>query len=851
MLTVQNSSFTPVQTQTPHQFNSSKSSPITPALVKRIASSVQGAVSSRVAPLTEQTALQTIKLAQVATADRIRLSTRRSNAEVPRLKQRQDDLKLIYSAVSDNRIQFVGFVGWGAGTLSRLSPRQGISEYDSVVFIKDGTTYVEQLGSSYLRSNLGLLRLQVAQDPKTAIKLTPTGAVYNRDRYWTRVDSGNDAGTLPQVSSSPFTGHSIGRTYSHESLHSLPDLEVDATPTASIHITTALPSLKEEFESIIAERRPALYAAITKNNRSEILAQLRTESQRHHTILNGALGPVPTVYTDLNAYGNPLWIAREISHDIEEVVGNTHGTSQLAKVSTHYLNEAVSGILSHFGATAFQPATTDIRSSYDLLVRGSGFTGAFDEYLTHVKADVARRDLKLDQGAIAFTEYEHHSNSLPFQTWVQEGQCTQLPITADGTLDLDEFENFLKKAKQQNAPYILATLSLQSNVTSVKTDVDAIQRIVQQFISEHPQYTDTLYLSFDLAAYAPHGELKLDQLTRKEGVPLVDAIAFSPYKLDGGQQGVGVAIIQSRLTGGNAPRVLGGGTVGNVYAATSSGTQYNPNDRFDFNNAGSPNVMGIVNTYLGLYFKELVGTEIIKQSESKYTLDVYRALNDYHTEDRKTRIRILGPTDLSVRGNTFPIIVETTINGKWRQLPPGLVGQAIEHFTGVVTRSGCNCAGPYAYKLFGLTDDGTASKMALHLKEGGTASMVRPGWTRATLSPLLTDAEVDYFKWAWRWFADNGTKILAHYQFNHATNGYDLVDDATPIPVRVDWKLDHKIHAGGRVITFPNLNTPDILVQRRRAVERYIDGYTIGQTTSVLGRQIDDAWTTWEAVKNS
>ncbi|NBV83580.1 hypothetical protein EBR57_05600, partial [bacterium] len=395
-------------------------------LIQRVSSVIQYSVHQvGDTPLQAHDALSTIKSAQDKTALRISKHSSVPGHTADRLKARQADLKLIYSAVSSNEIQLIGFIGWGDSTLTHVNSGQGISEYDSVVFLKDGVKYVEQLGSSYLRSRLALPPVKFATSSNSTPKLTPTGAVYNPET-WRRVDSGNDSATLTVDRWPGTVSAHRGRADSIESQNSEIS-EPDELPT---HSHPGLPSLKHEIEAYLEEHRPDLDRAIRSKNTTNILTELRNESQRHHTLQNGPKGLIPTVYTDLNAYGNPLEIAREISRHIERVVGNTHGTSQLAKVSTHYLNQAVAGILAHFGATPFKPGETDAQSSYDIVVRGAGFTGAFDEYLNHVKADLSRRGIALESGAISFTEYEHHSNSLPFQTWVGAATpATQLPIT--------------------------------------------------------------------------------------------------------------------------------------------------------------------------------------------------------------------------------------------------------------------------------------------------------------------------------------------------------------------------------------------------------------------------------------
>jgi hypothetical protein len=156
-------------------------------------------------------------------------------------------------------------------------------------------------------------------------------------------------------------------------------------------------------------------------------------------------------------------------------------------------------------------------------------------------------------------------------------------------------------------------------------------------------------------------------------------------------------------------------------------------------------------------------------------------LNGFSDDEQSARLTILGPNDLAIRGNTLPFVVAFREDDAWYPVPPALVGQMLEDFTGVITRSGCNCAGPYAFKLNDL--EGPAGDRMVAFMTSGTCptkQMIRPGWTRATLGALLSQHEVDYFIWAWKWLVTNLRTVMSHYRYDEAHNSYTLRE-----PVRI------------------------------------------------------------------
>lgn len=884
------SSLTHTQSQLKTLQTSSKGTSSLNDLPKSVISKISQRITSinvtqNTKPLPKNDALQQIDVIENQTKER--LGHNASNPQTAeRLQSRLKDIQAIRAAIKKGDIELIGFAGWGNQAAYKVPARQGISEYDTLVFKKNGRIYAEQIGSSWLRSKLNPPQPHPTNSRQVnkQVPLTATGAVYAPTDNWQRVDQGRDTHSLlvsvgnqlrsyQNTGSLPYDNDSDGESeisgygetksnFGHNDIDNQSDLEseFDASLVLDKNQTQmdlprypeVLPPLKDEIIEKISLLNPKLGKAIRAGNHEEVLKILRQESQRSHTLLNGPFGLNPTVYADLNAYGTPLEISAEVSRLLSRVSGNTHGDSAYAQANTHYVTESAREIAAHFGAPLYKPDTNAPENSYDILVRGAGFTSASAEYFGYLRRYIEAVLLKdntqkLEEGAIAVTIYEHHSNSLPFQTWNDKAE--QLPLNKEGVLDLGALEGFLTGAANAQAPFILLSLSMQSNVTSVKTDILGIRDTIVSFLTRYPQYQNTLFLSLDLAAYAPHATLDLQKLTRDaQGTPLVDAIAFSPYKVDGGQQGSGVALVRAHITG-DTPLTLGGGTVTHVYEPSTKGTYYAWKDRYDLHNAGSPNSIGLVNTYLGLYFQEQIGFRLLEETEKTYTATAYKALHLYRTPTAK--LEILGPKDLSLRGNTFPFVLSVKHKGQWLRLPPAWVGLILEHTTGVVTRSGCNCAGPYAYELFEDLRGDVAVTQAEYLKDAPPKRLwVRAGWVRGSVSHLWTQEELEHFIWSWQWVTKNIHTLLSLYTLNDAEK---LVPKQTTQPIPMPVSFTYGIHhLGGRMISFPQ-HAPNIISHRKQALENHIKTLSKTKNTKVLDEKVLDelekAWQNWETYK--
>ena len=101
----------------------------------------------------KQRRLRAVDLAMLETADRAtqrRLSVAQDAETAARLTQRCHDLAQIRTYFqTQTEVTFLGMYGWGAGCQVSAAPGQGISEYDAIVYEKNGRIVVEKIGSCW------------------------------------------------------------------------------------------------------------------------------------------------------------------------------------------------------------------------------------------------------------------------------------------------------------------------------------------------------------------------------------------------------------------------------------------------------------------------------------------------------------------------------------------------------------------------------------------------------------------------------------------------------------------------------------------------------------------------------
>jgi cysteine desulfurase/selenocysteine lyase len=253
---------------------------------------------------------------------------------------------------------------------------------------------------------------------------------------------------------------------------------------------------------------------------------------------------------------------------------------------------------------------------------------------------------------IVTTEYEHHSNIVPWQLLTQEKRAKLEYIGMDdnGELILDDLDKYLATGKVK-----LVTFSLMSNVLGTITNAEKI--------IEKCKAAGVLTL-IDGAQAVPHMKVDLEKLG-------CDFFAFSGHKMLG-PTGIGVLWVRKSVLETMSPFHGGGDMIREVhkYETTWNDLPY----KFE---AGTPNIADVVGLGAAIDYLTKIGMDNVREHEielTKYAIEKLSTVKGLH---------IYGTKDLSKRGGV--------ISFNFADVHPHDVAQIVDG-EGIAVRSGHHCA---------------------------------------------------------------------------------------------------------------------------------------------------------------
>jgi cysteine desulfurase/selenocysteine lyase len=253
---------------------------------------------------------------------------------------------------------------------------------------------------------------------------------------------------------------------------------------------------------------------------------------------------------------------------------------------------------------------------------------------------------------IVTTEYEHHSNIVPWQLLTQEkgAKLEYIGMDDDGELILDDLDKYLATGKVK-----LVTFSLMSNVLGTITDVKKI--------IEKCKAAGVLTL-IDAAQAVPHMKVDIEKLE-------CDFFAFSGHKMLG-PTGIGVLWAKKSVLETMIPFHGGGDMIREVhkYETTWNDLPY----KFE---AGTPNIADVVGFGAAIDYLTNIGMDNVREHEVELTKYAMEKLSDVKG------IHIYGTKDISKRGGV--------ISFNFADVHPHDVAQIIDG-EGIAVRSGHHCA---------------------------------------------------------------------------------------------------------------------------------------------------------------
>ncbi|MEE3213322.1 MAG: aminotransferase class V-fold PLP-dependent enzyme, partial [Thermoproteota archaeon] len=204
-----------------------------------------------------------------------------------------------------------------------------------------------------------------------------------------------------------------------------------------------------------------------------------------------------------------------------------------------------------------------------------------------------RDNIKNDDIVIT-TEYEHHSNIVPWQMLTKEtgAELKYIDINDNGELMLEQLDEYLATGKVK-----LVAISHVSNVLGTITDIQEVIKKCKNAGSK---------ILVDGAQAVPHMKVDIDNLG-------CDFYAFSAHKMLG-PTGVGVLWARKELLENMKPFQGGGDMIREVhkYETTWNDLPY----KFE---AGTPNVADVISFAAAIDYLETRGMDNIRKHEIELT----------------------------------------------------------------------------------------------------------------------------------------------------------------------------------------------------------------------------------------
>jgi cysteine desulfurase/selenocysteine lyase len=261
---------------------------------------------------------------------------------------------------------------------------------------------------------------------------------------------------------------------------------------------------------------------------------------------------------------------------------------------------------------------------------------------------------------IILTDYEHHSNIVPWQMLcdAKGARINYMDTDDNGYLNLESLSNYLDdKGKTK-----LISLSHMSNVLGTIYPVKEIIKIAHE---------KSIPVVLDGAQSVPHMETDVQDTD-------CDFLAFSAHKMLG-PTGVGILYVKKEILESMPPFITGGDMIKEVH---KNNTVFNDLPyRFE---GGTPNIADVIGFNASIEYLNGIGMENIREHEIDLIKYLYDSIKDIKN------IKIYGPEIIKDRGG----LVSFNIEG----VHPHDCATILNDF-GVAIRSGHHCAQVLMEKL--------------------------------------------------------------------------------------------------------------------------------------------------------
>jgi cysteine desulfurase/selenocysteine lyase len=279
------------------------------------------------------------------------------------------------------------------------------------------------------------------------------------------------------------------------------------------------------------------------------------------------------------------------------------------------------------------------------------FVRGTTEAINLVAYSWGRQNVQKDD-IVVTTEYEHHSNIVPWQLLTKEkgAKLQYIGVDDNGELILDQLDAYLDTGQVK-----LVTFSQMSNVLgTISKSEEIIKKCHQKGVR----------VLVDAAQSVPHMKVDVQKLD-------CDFFAFSAHKMLG-PTGVGVLWARKDLLENMVPFNGGGDMIREVhkYDTTWNDLPY----KFE---AGTPNIADVIGFSAALDYLDKIGMDKVREHEvelTKYALDKISAVKG---------IKLYGTPDITKRGGV--------ISFNLGDIHPHDLATIVDE-DGVAIRSGHHCA---------------------------------------------------------------------------------------------------------------------------------------------------------------
>lgn len=268
------------------------------------------------------------------------------------------------------------------------------------------------------------------------------------------------------------------------------------------------------------------------------------------------------------------------------------------------------------------------------------------------------------------TILEHHSSDLP---WRSRAKVEHLLVDSEGQIDLAELERRLDPSQGRVR---VVTMTGASNITGSVLPVHEIAALAHKYGA---------LMVVDGAQLLPHRELKM----RPHNDPKhIDFVIFSGHKMNC-PTGVGAVVGRRDIFDAALPYQTGGGTISTV--TVDSVTWAAAPDR---NEAGTPNILGLIALARTIQVLEAVGMDAIDHHERELTALLLEKLAHI------PQVKVLGSSNPAAVDKRVGA-VSFTVEG----VEHGLVAAVLSFEWGIAVRNGTFCAQPLMKHLLKTDED--------------------------------------------------------------------------------------------------------------------------------------------------